>query len=190
MGQRDATRSLGADVQIDDAYLGGERAGGKAGRGSENKVPFVIAVSTNAAGHPMYVKLHTVSGFTCEAIGKWAKATLMPGSTVVSDGLACFTAVADVGCIHKPIVDGKKKPRDLPAFKWVNTVLGNLKTTLTGAFHALKFGKYGQRYLGAFAYRFNRRFDLRGLVVRSIVDVVRASPFNGMAAREPAEAPY
>ena len=29
---------------IDDAYLGGERPDGKAGRGSENKVPIVAAV--------------------------------------------------------------------------------------------------------------------------------------------------
>ena len=33
-------------VEIDDAYLGGERSGGKVGRGSENKVPFVAAVQT------------------------------------------------------------------------------------------------------------------------------------------------
>ena len=31
-------------------------------------------------------------------------------------------------------------------------------------------------YLDAFAYRFNRRFDLRGLVARLIVDVARCLP--------------
>ena len=40
----EAGRQLGGIVQIDDAYLGGERNGGKAGRGSENKIPFVFAV--------------------------------------------------------------------------------------------------------------------------------------------------
>ncbi len=40
-----------------DAYLGGERYGGKAGQGSENKVPFVAAASLNAAGQPMRMKL-------------------------------------------------------------------------------------------------------------------------------------
>ncbi|AAW76348.1 IS1595 transposase [Xanthomonas oryzae pv. oryzae KACC 10331] len=34
-------------MQIDDAYLGGERSGGKRGRGSENKQPFVIAVQVD-----------------------------------------------------------------------------------------------------------------------------------------------
>ncbi len=132
-------------MQIDDAYLGGERAGGKTGRDSENKVPFVAAVSTNDEGHPMYLKLHLVSGFTSEAIGKWARANLTPGTNVISDVAACLAAVVEAGFIHEPVVVGGRKPRDLPEFEWTNTVLGNLKTSLAGAFHALKYGKYGQR---------------------------------------------
>jgi hypothetical protein len=84
--------------------------------------------------------------------------------------------VTDAGCIHLPRVVGALKPKDLPEFKWINTVLGNLKTTLSGAFHALKYRKYGQTYLAAFAYRFNRRFDLRGLLATLIVDVARCKP--------------
>ena len=34
------------------------------------------------------------------------------------------------------------KPRDLPQFKWVNTVLGNLKTSFAGAYDALSYAKY------------------------------------------------
>ena len=48
MDERDAQYTLYGDVQVDDAYLGGELAGGKAGRGSENKVPFVVAISHSA----------------------------------------------------------------------------------------------------------------------------------------------
>ena len=44
-------------------------SGGKAGRGSENKVPFVAAVSVTQQGHPMYLKLNLVSRFTLTAIG-------------------------------------------------------------------------------------------------------------------------
>ena len=68
MARQDGTHRLGGEVQIDDAYLGGERAGGKPGRGSENKVPFVAAVSLNEHGHPMRLKLNLVSGFTLKAI--------------------------------------------------------------------------------------------------------------------------
>ena len=190
MARQESTHRLGGDVQIDDAYLGGERAGGKPGRGSENKVPFVAAVSLNERGHPMHVKLNLVSGFTLNAIGKWAQANLMPGSVVTSDGLGCFAAVADAGCLHMPMVVGNLKPRDLPRFKWVNTVLGNLKTSLAGTFHSLKYGKYAEHYLAAFAYRFNRRFDLRTLIARLIVDVARCGPVTETVVRAHAEARF
>ena len=48
-------RQLTGRVEIDDAYLGGERSGGKTGRGSENKVPFVAAVQTTEDGRPHLV---------------------------------------------------------------------------------------------------------------------------------------
>jgi hypothetical protein len=176
MAAQDAMHLLSGTVQVDDAYLGGERAGGKPGRGSENKVPFVAAVSLNAKGNPVYAKLTPVSGFTSEAISQWAQSNLTPGTAVHSDGLGCFAAVKDAGCDHHVEVVGQRKPRDLPQFKWVNTVLGNLKTMLSGAYKALDYSKYAQRYLGAFAYRFNRRFDLAGLVVRLVVDVCRGTP--------------
>jgi hypothetical protein len=75
-----------------------------------------------------------------------------------------------------PIVVGRRKPREVPEFAWINTVLGNLKTTLTGAHHAFKYGKYAAHYLGAFAYRFNRRFDLERLVTRLVVAVASCQP--------------
>lgn len=46
MAAREAPRQLSGFVQIDDAYLGGERNGGKPGRGSENNQAFLIAVQT------------------------------------------------------------------------------------------------------------------------------------------------
>ena len=190
MAKQDSTHRLDGTVQLDDAYLGGERAGGKPGRGSENKVPFVAAVSLNEAGNPMHIKLNLVSGFTSTAIGNWAKASLEPGTLVVSDGLGCFAAVTDAGCSHLPLVVGALKPRDLPQFKWVNTVLGNLKTTLAGAFHSLKYNKYASHYLAAFAYRFNRRFDLRTLIARLIVDVSRCGPIPEKLVRAQAEAHF
>jgi transposase-like protein len=173
MTAREAQHQLSGAVQVDDAYLGGERTGGKPGRGSENKIPFVAAVSLNDEGHPRFAKFTPVQGFTNQAISAWARANLAAGTSVLSDGLACFAAVTDAGCIHTAEVVGQRKPRDLPQFKWVNTVLGNLKTMLSGAYKAFGYAKYADHYLGAFAYRFNRRFNLADLVVRLVVDVCR-----------------
>jgi hypothetical protein len=65
-----------------------------------------------------------------------------------------------VGSLHQPVVVNGRHPKDFPDFRWISTVISNLKTSFSGTFHALKFEKYADRYLGAFCYRFNRRFNL------------------------------
>lgn len=176
MADREERYVLAGKVQVDDAYLGGERTGGKVGRGSENKVPLVAAVSLTAENHPLRVSLAPVAGFTREAISAWAKDHIAPGSAVFSDGLACFGAVTEAGCTHHPTVMAGRKPKDVPDFKWINTVLGNLKTSFSGCYHAFDFKKYATRYLAAFCYRFNRRFNLRTLHQRLLIAAVTARP--------------
>lgn len=176
MADREERYVLEGKVQVDDAYLGGERTGGKVGRGSENKVAFVAAVSLTEEDRPLRVRLTPVPGFTLKAVAAWAKDHLAPGSAVFSDGLACFGAVTEAGCTHHPMVMAGRKPREVPEFKWINTVLGNLKTSLSGCYHAFDFRKYAARYLAAFCYRFNRRFDLRTLHQRLLVAAAASAP--------------
>jgi hypothetical protein len=76
---REAGRQLAGVVQVDDAYLGGERTGGKAGQGSENKRPFLIAVATDAAGHPRQAVIEPVPAFTKTALADGATRRLAPG---------------------------------------------------------------------------------------------------------------
>jgi transposase-like protein len=116
MADREEAYLLRGKIQIDDAYLGGELPGGKAGRGSENKVPIVAAVSLNEAGHPIHARITAVSGFSGEAIAAWAQRHLEPGTHVLSDGLACFRAVTTANCRHKAVITSGKHPNDLPQF--------------------------------------------------------------------------
>lgn len=174
---REETRQLDGRVEIDDAYLGGERVGEKRGRGSPNKVPFVAAVQTTEAGKPHLMRLSTVSGFTQAAIGGWATKALAPTARVVSDGLCCFLAVDTEQRTHQRIVvGGGAKAVKTPEFRWVNTMLGNLKTAFAGTYHAFDYAKYAHRYLAEFAYRFNRRYDLAAMVPRLIATASRTSP--------------
>jgi hypothetical protein len=166
---------LSGRIEIDDAYLGGELPNGKAGRGSENKVPFIAAVQTNKQGHPFYATFTTVKSFCKEEIELWAKRSLRPSSLVVSDGLWCFQAVETAGCLHQREVVGKaRKSTSMDCFRWVNTILGNLKNAITGTYHAFDFEKYAHRYLAEFQYRFNRRFDLPQMLKSFVVATARA----------------
>lgn len=99
MVERDSTYTLKGDVQVDDAYLSGELTGAATGRGSENKVPFVAAVSLNPDGHPLDTKMTQIPGFTRTAIAVRAARVLAPGCKVTMDGLACFAGVTDAGCL-------------------------------------------------------------------------------------------
>jgi hypothetical protein len=73
MSEREKSYILRGRVQLDDAYLGGELNGCKAGRGSENKVPIAAAVSIDEAGHPNRVKVAKVQTFSFAAIADWAQ---------------------------------------------------------------------------------------------------------------------
>ncbi len=64
MKERDDSKPLSGIIQIDDAYWGVvSTVGGSRGRGSENKTPFVAAVSTNEDGHPIAMNLNVLKGF-------------------------------------------------------------------------------------------------------------------------------
>ena len=137
MLERDARKRLTGRVEIDDAYLGGERTGGKRGRGAPGKTPFVAAVETTADGKPVRLKLRRVAGFTGQAIARFALRSLDPSCAVVSDGLACFGHVTDAGCEHQAIRTGSgPAAARTPAFKWVNTALGNIKSAILGTYRA------------------------------------------------------
>lgn len=178
MKEHEATRKLTDRVEMDDAYLGGERAckPGKAGRGAEGKTPFVAAVQTDHDGKPQQMALQVVDGFTSAEIRDFATAKLRPEADVFSDGLACFAAVIDHGCSHTVgISGGGRKSAEAPAFKWVNTALGNIKSALVGTYRQVSV-KHRPRYLAEFQYRFNRRNDLAGMLDRLTYVSLRTPP--------------
>ena len=174
MLERDSARKLEGRIEMDDAYLGGERTG-KRGRGAEGKTPFLAAVQTRE-GNPVRIKLTRLAGFRSQEIERWSRHHLKPGSVVMSDGLSCFGAVTEAGCEHIPKrTGGGKRSVEDPAFRWVNTVLGNLKNALRGTYHSIG-AKHAPRYLAEFQYRFNRRYDLQSLVPRLLYAAAHTSP--------------
>lgn len=173
MQERDRDLRLEGRVEVDDAYLGGEKIGGKVGRGSENKVAFVAAIESEPDGTVRRARLDPVAGFGWAPLSEWAQRALQPGAHVVSDGLWGFATVKQQQCsheIHKGIEARLAVKR--PELRRVNTLLGNLKTALQGTYHAFKFKKYAARYLGEYQYRFNRRFDLAAMLPRLLVACV------------------
>ena len=168
MMERDAGKALTGRVEIDDAYLGGERTGGKRGRGAPGKTPFVAAVETTPEGKPVRLKLRRVTSFCGHAISTFAKRSLDPDCAVVSDGLQLL-----------------RRRRATPAAShqrssWTGSGAARLATrpssgstppsatsraAIAGTYRAIS-NKHVPRYLAEFEYRFNRRYDLAAMMPR------------------------
>jgi hypothetical protein len=89
MEERDAGKpKLSGRVEVDDAYLGGVRSGGKRGRGAASKTPFVAVVETTLDRKPRRLKLQAVKGFRKAEISKLAQSSFAASSNIVSDGLS------------------------------------------------------------------------------------------------------
>ncbi len=136
----------------------------------------MAAVETNEEGHAIAMRLTKVKGFQSEEIANWAGKHLQSCSYVVSDGLRCFNAIEDAGCVHEAIVTGGGPASvTLDAFTWVNTMIGNVKNSIHGSYHAIS-DKHLPRYLAEFCYRFNRRFKLEDMIPRLGYVAVRTPP--------------
>ena len=176
MARREGETPLTGRVEMDDAYLGGVRSGGKRGRGAAGKTPFVAAVSTSPEGRPRKLKLVPVKGFRKREIARGAKHWLAPGTAVVTDGLGCWSALDEIACSHQAIRTGSgRQAACMAPFKWVNTMLGNIKCAITGTYRKLGPDHAG-RYLASFAWRYNRRYQLETMIPCFVHSAARTEP--------------
>jgi transposase-like protein len=111
MQEREEPRILKERVEVDDAYLGGQKAG-KPGRGSPNKIAFIAAVQTSWLNQPVFVRLTRLPGFTRQAIDAWANRYLAETALVFSDGLDCFRGLEGNVVAHVPFIVGSGRPTE------------------------------------------------------------------------------
>jgi hypothetical protein len=124
-------------VQVDDAYWGGKKRDGRRGRGATGKVPFIAEVSLDKKGHPREMSFTEVPAFFKTALSNWASRHLDRSVKIITDGLMCFEGLGDLGFNHHVIVTGGgAKSVEIAEFKWVNTIIVNVKKSIHGTFHA------------------------------------------------------
>ena len=125
------------------------------------------------------MKLTVLESFRRTEITAWAQQHLGAGTRMVSDGLACFAGVTAAHCVHEPIVVGSGRATiEHSEFRWVNTILSNVKNALCGTYHAVR-PKYAQRYPAELEDRFNRRFDLPGILPTRVYVALKTPPMPG-----------
>lgn len=181
MLERENGRVLSERIEVDDAYMGGERHGGKRGRGAEGKTPFIAAVQTSQDKNPtkrkvVYLKVQVVSNFKGRTIRTWAEHSLARTASVQTDGMPGFRIIEELVENHEvKEMEGGWRSAHHPAFRWVNTILGNLKGNILGVCRWVS-AKHLPRYLAEFQWRFNRRFHLEAILDRLLQAAVLTPP--------------
>ena len=101
---------------------------------------------------------------------------LATASRLVTDGLGCGTAAAEIGLGHTArVTGGGKRAARWSPFKWVDTTLGNVEAAITGSYRRVS-PEHAGRYLARYAWRFDRRFQLDSLIPRLVPSAVRTAP--------------
>jgi hypothetical protein len=135
----------------------------------------VAAVETTDDGKPKRVQLRRVKRFTKKPIKVLAAKTLEPMARVVTDGLGCFRGLAEAGATHTALIVAQLGHAEkLPQFKCVNTMLGNIKSAITGTYLAVR--KHADRTLAEFEWRFNHRDDLAAMIPVLACAAARSEP--------------
>jgi len=154
MGEREALYQLAGVVEADEAFFGGRQAGGKRGRGVENKRKVLVAVSVDEDDRPRKVKFIVVQSLDKATLSDAVSTQVAAGSTVVTDGYAGYNDLEALGYEHAAFTI--QKPSDNQAYlPWVHILIANAKRFILGTHHSVR---YLERYLAEFAWRFNRRF--------------------------------
>jgi transposase-like protein len=158
---------IGSDghVEVDETFVGGRTRG--EGRGVTHKVLVVAAVEVRVLTKPhrkgirkLYagrLRLARVADRGKTALEAFVKASVEPGSTIVSDGWQGYDNLTTLGYKHRPThISGDREKMDA-VLPMVHLVFSNLKAWLGGTHHGVS-SKHLPAYLNEFVFRFNRRF--------------------------------
>ena len=100
--------------------------------------------------------MEVIPDFRQVTMSDFARRNIEPGSTIYTDKMSGFAALASLGYVHQPTVQGnirKVMPHVVPL---ADRAMGNLKQWLLGTHHGVSRAGL-QAYLDEFVFRHNRR---------------------------------
>lgn len=100
---------------------------------------------------PRFLKMKGTKNIKQVAVKSFAKASIVPGSTICSDGYRSY-APALTAYEHEPAVYNP----DSDLLHWVHIAISNAKAFVLGTYHGLP-SKNLDAYLDEYRFRFSRR---------------------------------
>lgn len=148
MKKRDESYVLSNLIEMDDAFIGGPKHGGKRGRGTSN-TKIIVALSKTTAGAPKFLRIQRIADMTATTVQHFVNQHIAQGTTAETDAYSTYGALSGLVCqqtIYTP---------NTVALKWLHTAISNLKSFLLGTYHGRCTNV--QSYFDEFCFRFNRR---------------------------------
>jgi Zn ribbon nucleic-acid-binding protein len=162
-------KPLGKDVEIDEAFVGGTRAGKS-----------MVLVATETDGRLRLAHALTNDAATLKV---FADASLAPEAAVTSDGHAGYNATSLGKREHEAIVQTKAERAENDTLQTVHWEVSLLKRWLLGTHAGAVRPKYLQAYFDEYAFRWNRR-KTKGvgrIAARTISNLVAHAPMTWKA---------
>ena len=167
---------LSGRVEVDETFIGGEHPGVR-GRGALGKTLVAVAVELNEPRGFGGARTGTIDNARATTLRTFLTATVEPGSTVVTDGLASYPTVCRDRFTHEPHPvsgSGQQANELLPA---VHRVASLAKRWMPGTHQGRVDAAHLQSYLEEFCFRFNRRHSrARGLLFYRLLQYAADAP--------------
>lgn len=150
---RPGRERLSGVIDIDEAYMGGEKHG-KRGRGAKGKILILVAVESkdNRIGR---IRLKRIPDASAQSLEPAIKESVEPKSIIHTDGWRGYSRIGQIGYRHEVVRDSSEVGTNL--LPKVSRVVSLLKRWLLGTYQGRVLPSYLDYYLDEFTFRFNRR---------------------------------
>jgi len=145
---------LAGEIEVDETFIGGEKHGGKRGRGAIGKT--LVLIAAQREGKKLgRIRLRCIPNASAETLERGILDAIEPGSVIRTDGWLGYNRLEDLGYTHKIIkTDAVVGDNLLPA---CNMVTSLLKRWLGGTLQGAVSHEHLDYYLDEYTFRFNRR---------------------------------
>lgn len=161
---------LSGEVEVDETFLGGPKAGGKRGRGAIKNL-VVIAIEIKRPRGLGRVRMRHVPDASATHLLPFVSDVVLPGSSVLTDGWPAYNGLAHRGYPHRKTILSASDEHAHVLMPGVHRVASLLKRWVLGTHQGSVTPDHLQSYLEEFTFRFNRRTSRsRGLLFRRLME--------------------
>jgi transposase-like protein len=168
MAQREGESLLRGIIELDEGFIGGHHHGAASrGRRQPGKTLVAIAAQQTPGGGLGRAYLRVIDDASAASLSAAARATIVAGSAVQTDGWNGYLGLEQAGYSHRP----RSLPTSADIDAWLpfsHIVLANFKRWTLDIFHGVS-AAHLQAYLDEFCYRLNRR-EQRHDIFRRVLD--------------------